>query len=182
MKKTILFITGNENKLREAREILSEEKIINENIDLPELQEEPIKIVEEKTKLAVKMLKKPVIVDDTNLRFNALNGLPGPYIKDFLHGLGREGLYKLLTGFEDKSAEAVALIGYGELGTEVKVFEGKVSGTIVNPRGESNFGWDSIFLPDGHDKTYAEMNAEEKNKISHRRKALLKLRKYLEGE
>ncbi|MBT5023038.1 RdgB/HAM1 family non-canonical purine NTP pyrophosphatase [Candidatus Woesearchaeota archaeon] len=181
-QKTILFITGNMNKLREAREILTDFNVMNKKIDLPELQGEPVEIVEEKTKVALKLLKKPVIVEDTNLRFNALNGLPGPYIKDFLHKLGMNGLWELLSGKKDKNAYAAALIGYGEPGGKVKVFEGKVLGTIVKPCGDSHFGWDPIFKPKGSKKTFAQMSAEEKNKISHRKKAFIKLKKYLDNK
>lgn len=60
-------------------------------------------------------------------------------------------------------------------------FEGIIKGKIVKPRGESNFGWDPIFVPEGFGKTFAEMGVEEKNKISHRKIVLEKLKKYIEG-
>ncbi|MBT7903757.1 RdgB/HAM1 family non-canonical purine NTP pyrophosphatase [Candidatus Woesearchaeota archaeon] len=182
IKSKILFITGNMNKLREAKEILKDYDIQNKKIDLPELQGTPIEIVKEKTRIALKLLKKPVIVEDTNLRFNALNGMPGPYIKDFLKALGTKDLPKLLTGFKDKSAEAVALIGYGEIGKPIKVFEGKTKGKIIKPKGDSNFGWDPIFMPEGFKETFAQMSAEQKNKISHRKKAFIKLKNYLKNK
>jgi inosine triphosphate pyrophosphatase len=104
----------------------------------------------------------------------------------------------MLAGFEDKSAEAVCTFAYSEgEGCEVKLFQGKTLGTIVvssihkllviqyfqvdihqEPRGTREFGWDPIFLPNGYDKTYAEMPKELKNKISHRSKALEMLKSH----
>lgn len=180
MAKKICFITGNKNKLREAQAILRDCEILDEDIELPELQGESEDIVKEKAKLAAKELNKPVFVEDTCLCFNALNGMPGPYIKHFIEKIGREGLVRLLLGYENKSAKGIAIIGYCELGKEPKIFEGIVKGKIVEPRGESGFGWDPIFIPEGHEKTFAEMSSEEKNAISHRKKALEKFRDFLE--
>jgi non-canonical purine NTP pyrophosphatase (RdgB/HAM1 family) len=101
------------------------------------------------TSKAVKLCKGPVIVEDTSLCFNALNGLPGPYIKWFYEAIGNEGLAKLLEGFEDKSAYAQCVLSYsaGE-GHEVRTFVGVVDGNIVNPTGPQGFGWDPIFQVD----------------------------------
>jgi inosine triphosphate pyrophosphatase len=175
----IYFVTGNENKLMEARQILTDFEIENVELDLPELQGEREEVILEKAKLAAKQLGKPCFVDDTSLCFNALNGLPGVYIKHFLEKLGREGLFKLLEPYEDKSAEAVAMIGYCEPGKDPIVFEGVTKGKIVEPKGD-RFGWDPVFQPEGYDVTYAEMDQEEKNKISHRKRSLQKFNKWLE--
>jgi inosine triphosphate pyrophosphatase len=180
MAKKVYFITGNKNKLKEAQAILNDFEILHESIELPELQGEPEDIVKEKAKLAAKKLNKPVFVEDTCLCFNALNGMPGPYVKHFIEKIGREGVVRLLSDYEDKSAKAVAIIGYCEPEKEPKIFEGVVEGTIVEPRGESGFGWDPIFIPRGHSRTFAEMSVEEKNKISHRKKALEEFKSYLE--
>ena len=122
----------------------------------------------------------PVIVEDTCLCFNALGGMPGPYIKWFLSALGPEGLPRILSDFDDKTASALCMFGYTESEDEIKVFEGKTSGVIVRPpRGPRDFGWDPIFQPESYDQTYAEMDKSEKNKISHRGKALGKLKDFL---
>ena len=181
MMKRLTFLTGNQNKLREARQILSGYEIVNEKIDLPEYQGDPHFIAAEKARLAVDTLKRPEFIDDTNLCFDALKGLPGPYIKDFLR-LGTDGLVKILEPWNNKKAKAVALIAYCEPGMEPVVFEGVTHGTIVAPRGDHNFGWDPIFLPNGYDKTYAEMASEEKNQISHRSKALEAFKEYLDSQ
>jgi len=179
MKKRILFITGNLNKLVEARQILKDFKIDNYSIKLPEIQGDRKEIIKAKAKYAAKTLKRPVIVEDTSLCFTALKDLPGPYIKDFLIKLGNKKLPKLLTGFKDKRAKAVCSVGYCVPGKEPKVFEGVTFGTIVNPKGKKDFGWSPIFMPKGSKKTYGEMEKIEKNKNSFRKKALKKLHDYL---
>jgi inosine triphosphate pyrophosphatase len=86
----------------------------------------------------------------------------------------------MLSGFADKSGYALCTIGYAEKPGEVKLFHGKTDGMIVDPRGGNGFGWDQCFLPIGYEKTYAEMTRDDKNQISHRHKAVLKLRSYFE--
>lgn len=149
-------------------------------LDLPELQGEPEDIAKEKCRLAALEVKEAVICEDTCLCFNALNGLPGPYVKWFLQKVGHEGLNKMLVGFEDKSAYAQCTFAYTP-GPEYDplVFIGRTDGTIVPARGPSEFGWDPIFEPLGFNETYAEMDKVLKNTISHRYRALDKLRDYL---
>ncbi|XP_030041164.2 inosine triphosphate pyrophosphatase [Manduca sexta] len=182
--RSLTFVTGNAKKLEELRAILGVNfplEIINYKLDLPELQGEVDEVSVKKCQEAARRLKKPVLVEDTSLCFNALKGLPGPYIKWFLEKLQPEGLHRLLAGWEDKSAEAVCTFAYcaGNCDDlDVVLFQGITKGKIVPPRGTRDFGWDCVFQPDGHDKTYAELPKSEKNKISHRYKALEKLRTY----
>ncbi|VDK84963.1 unnamed protein product [Litomosoides sigmodontis] len=155
--------------------------IENEDIDLPEYQGEPSEIARLKCLTASQRLQQPVIVEDTCLCFNALGGLPGPYIKWFLKNLKPNGLHKLLTGFEDKTAYAQCIFAYCEDSSKpVLLFEGRTNGRIVEPRGETSFGWDSCFEPEGFSETFAEMGSAVKNTISHRSKALAQLRDYFE--
>lgn len=183
-QRSLTFVTGNAKKLEELRAILGSSfpfEIISHKLDLPELQGEIEEVSIKKCQEAARHLKTPVLVEDTSLCFNALKGLPGPYIKWFLEKLEPEGLTRLLTGWEDKSAEAVCTFAYCSGNCEVLdviVFQGITKGTIVTPRGTRDFGWDCVFQPEGYDKTYAELPKEEKNKISHRYKALDKLRTY----
>ncbi|XP_055929053.1 inosine triphosphate pyrophosphatase-like isoform X1 [Argiope bruennichi] len=178
----IHFVSGNPGKISEAESIMKENniKVKYMKFDLPEYQGEPDFISEAKCKCAASIVKGPVITEDTSLAFDALHGLPGPYVKWFLDKLGPDGLYKLLSGFEDKSASAICTLAFSE-GSEqtVHLFHGITRGKIVVPKGNKGFGWDSCFLPEGKDKTYAELTFEEKNTISHRRKALLSLKDYL---
>ena len=97
-----------------------------------------------------------------------------------LSNLGPDGLPRLIADWEEKSAEARCMFGYSEgEGQEVKVFEGVTPGIIVSPpRGKRDFGWDPVFQPAGFDLTYAEMESETKNRISHRGKALEKLKAF----
>ena len=180
--KEIIFITGNENKIREAKQILGVD-IISKNIDLRELQAVDLEdVIEEKLKHGYEILKKPVMVEDTGLFFNALNGFPGALIKMLIDRVGREGIFNILKGFDDKRVIAKCAIGFTNDGRNLKVFTGEVKGQVVSPRGESGFGWDPIFQPDGYDKNFAEMSAEEKNAISHRFKALKKFKDYLNSQ
>jgi inosine triphosphate pyrophosphatase len=104
----------------------------------------------------------------------------GPYIKWFLDKLGPEGLYQMLTGWEDKSAYAICTFAYSPGGEndDVVFFQGKTEGHIVSPRGTREFGWDPCFQPLGYEKTYAELPKEEKNRISHRSLALQQLKEH----
>lgn len=93
------------------------------------------------------------------------------------------GLYRLLHGFEDKTAYALCTFAYssGEPGSEVILFSGRCDGEIVSPRGPDNFGWDPCFQPSGSSKTFAEMTKDEKNSVSHRGKALLALQAHFKA-
>lgn len=183
MSEPIIFVTGNAKKLEEVNQILGPEfprKIVSNNVDLLELQGDINEVSKLKAKEAHNQIRGPVLVEDTALCFNALKGLPGPYIKWFLGKLGPEGLHQMLQGFDDKTAQAVCTFAYhpGGENDEVILFQGRTNGTIVSPRGPRDFGWDPCFQPEGYELTYAEMPKSEKNKISHRYRALDLLRNY----
>lgn len=205
MSKPITFVTGNAKKLEELIAILGPNfprTIVSKKVDLPELQGEIEEIAIKKCKEAARQVDGPVLIEDTSLCFNALEGLPGPYIKWFLEKLQPEGLHRLLNGWEDKSARAICTFAYCEgNGAQPKIFQGITEGNIVEPRGSRDFGWyvevqdegktlvlneyiyrDPVFQPTGYDQTYAEIAKAEKNKISHRYKALDLLRKFVESE
>ncbi|KAI3826649.1 hypothetical protein L1987_00699 [Smallanthus sonchifolius] len=171
----VTFVTGNAKKLEEVKVILGQSIPFQSlKLDLlPELQGDPEDIAKEKARFAANQVKGPVLVEDTCLCFNALKGLPGPYIKWFLEKLGHEGLNNMLMAYEDKSAYAMCIFSLA-IGpnSEPITFVGKTPGKIVPARGPNDFGWDPVFQPDGYEQTYAEMPKEEKNKISHRSRAL----------
>ncbi|XP_055288460.1 inosine triphosphate pyrophosphatase isoform X2 [Moschus berezovskii] len=154
--------------------------LVAQKIDLPEYQGEPDEISIRKCQEAARQVQGPVLVEDTCLCFNALGGLPGPYIKWFLEKLKPEGLHQLLEGFQDKSAYALCTFAFstGDPNEPIRLFRGRTMGRIVVPRGCRDFGWDPCFQPDGYEQTYAEMPKAEKNTISHRFRALLELQEY----
>ncbi|XP_040216060.1 inosine triphosphate pyrophosphatase [Rana temporaria] len=181
--RSVVFVTGNAKKLEEVVQILGDKfpcKLVAKKIDLPEYQGEPDEISIQKCKEAAKEIEGPVIVEDTCLCFNALGGLPGPYIKWFLDKLKPEGLHRMLAGFDDKSAYALCTFAYstGNPDDPVLLFRGKTLGQIVSPRGPRDFGWDPCFQPDGFEQTYAELPKEVKNSISHRYRALKEMSEY----
>lgn len=178
---SIHFITGNKNKFEEVQSILGDSYPLKQlDIDLPEIQDiDPRNIIRAKLLEALKHTHEECIVEDTSLFMNCLNGLPGPLIKWFLSTVGNTGLTHIAEKLENNKAEAKTIIGYAQNCDEILFFEGSVSGQIVPTEGASNFGWDPIFLPDGHDTTFAKMTAEEKNKLSMRAIAARKFREHL---
>jgi inosine triphosphate pyrophosphatase len=193
-KMTITFVTGNEKKLREVSEILNSTgplpvELISKAIDLPELQGTTETIARSKCAEAARQVHGPVLVEDTSLCFNALKGLPGPYIKWFLSSVELDGLNRMLHGFDDKTAYALCTFAYSAGRPEdseetVLLFEGRTDGTIVPARARDRnqtFGWDPVFQPLNSDLTFAEMEPATKNSISHRFRALDKLRAYLKS-
>lgn len=176
----IYFITGNKNKLSEAKSILGENKVQGLNLELSEIQDiDPHKIIKTKLSEARKLHPGPFFVEDTSLCLEALNGLPGPLIKWFEKAIGNDGIFNLTQKLGNDRATAKNIIGFLDENNEIHFFEGEISGRIVSPRGENAFGWDPIFQPNGYKETFAEMNAKTKNMISHRRLALEKMKEYL---
>ena len=175
----LYFITGNKNKFEEVATILPEVEQLD--IDLPEIQEiDPHEIIKAKLTEAFKHTSGEFIVEDTSLYFDSLNGLPGPLIKWFMKTIGNKGLADIAEKLGNPKAQAKTMIGYAKDKDDIHFFEGVVEGRIVQPQAPSGFGWDPIFLPDGHTKTFAEMDKSEKNEISMRRMALDKLREFLD--
>ncbi|XP_059934883.1 inosine triphosphate pyrophosphatase isoform X4 [Mesoplodon densirostris] len=134
--KKIVFVTGNAKKLEEVIQILGDKfpcTLVAQKIDLPEYQGEPDEISIRKCQEAARQVQGPVLVEDTCLCFNALGGLPGPYIKWFLEKLKPEGLHQLLAGFQDKSAYALCTfaLSTGDPSEPVRLFRGRTSGLIT---------------------------------------------------
>ena len=171
------FVTGNSNKVREAGDIL---KIPLEQVEvngLFEIQTQELdELVRHKCQQAYQALKGPVLVEDSGLLFKAWKGLPGALVKWFETTVGCEGMLKMLQSFDDRSATAVCCLAVHN-GRSIQIVRGEVVGNIAREvRGSNGFGWDVFFIPEGHKKTYAEMEPEEKNAISHRKIALEKLK------
>ena len=185
-----IFATNNKHKLHEVREAVGERfKIISLdeagiNEDIPETGI----TLEENAKMKAQYIfdkyHENCFADDTGLEIDAIDGRPGVYSARYA-GEGcnfEDNMIKVLEemkGRENRKARfrcVVALIINGE----VMSFEGRVEGNILTrERGNKGFGYDPIFIPEGYDITFAEMSLEEKNKISHRGKAIHKLTEYL---
>ncbi len=174
----LYFVTGNVNKFQEANSILGDLKQLQ--IDLPEIQEiDPQKIIRQKLISAFEYTDGEFIVEDTSLYLACLNGLPGPLVKWFLAAIGNEGLARLVKKYGDNAVVAKTCIGYAKSCDEIYFFEGELHGYVVAPRGEASFGWDPIFQPLGYERTFAEMSQKQKNEISMRKIALIKLKEFL---
>lgn len=174
----LVVITSNENKLSEINQILGTNHKVS-TVDIPEIQSLNInEVITAKAKAAYEKIKKPVLVTDVSLEIEGFNNLPGPFIKFFLFTLGTEKTVALLNGkgTRAKAIEADAIYD----GKFLKIFKGTMVGSLaLKDRGTNGFGFDKVFVPRGYTKTFAEMPTSLKNKISHRAKALEKLKKYL---
>lgn len=178
MERSLTFITGNAGKAKYLADYFHI-PVEHKKLDLPEIQSLDLEeIVKDKARRAYEIVKAPVLVEDVSLTFTAMKRLPGPLIKWFLEELGNEGLCRMLDGYE-RSVVAEVAFAFCD-GKNVKVFTGSREGKVSEkPRGTAGFGWDSIFIPEGHTETWAEMTADEKHETSMRRIALEKLRVYL---
>ena len=125
--------------------------------------------------------------DDSGLEIDSLNGLPGIYSARFAGKTCNsndniEKVWKLLTGYKNTDAKFKSILSLNIDG-KTFFFEGKIDGKIIfNKRGTNGFGYDSIFIPNGYNKTFAELNSVEKNEISHRSKALKRLIIFLDKQ
>jgi inosine triphosphate pyrophosphatase len=179
----IAYITSNQQKFEEASHILEGWELDRTALELTEIQGDYRDITKAKAKEALSQLHIPLIVEDVSVCCDAIAGLPGPYVKDFLKHLGDQGLYELIAKYPNNNARVVCVAAYIEPGAEPILFEGSVEGTIVSPRGSLRHGthsWNCIFLPNGSRKTMGEMSMEEHAQASMRKIALTKLREYLE--
>jgi XTP/dITP diphosphohydrolase len=179
----IWFLTNNDYKHAEMRSILSPHKLDVQQLQarIDEIQTEDMeKLVEDKTLKAFEAIKRPVFVDHTGLTFDLLEGLPGGLTEIFWNKLKNRKIAELIGQSSNPKVTARTYIGYCD-GRKVYTFVGTISGTVPRePRGPEGFQWDPIFVPNGHEETFAEMGAEKKNEISMRRKALDSFISFLE--
>ena len=178
MLDRITLITGNAGKAAEYAAMLGIE-VTPAKAELTEVQSLDVAhVAARKAADAYAQLREPVLVDDTGLTIHAWNGLPGALVAWFINTVGTQGILDMAAELTDRRATASAALGYADA-AGVKVFQGTVDGSLATePRGTSGFGYDPIFIPgtySGH-RTYAQMTSEEKNKISHRRRAVEAMR------
>jgi len=186
----LLFATNNKHKIREISDLLDDRfKIlglsdVNITGDIPEDAETLAENALFKAKYVHNRTGMNVFADDTGLEVDALGGAPGVYSARYA-GEGRsfdDNINKLLAemhGAENRRARFRTVIALILDGTEY-FFEGAVEGEIITERrGNGGFGYDPVFLADGYDRTFAEIPLSEKNKISHRARAMRKLLEFL---
>jgi non-canonical purine NTP pyrophosphatase (RdgB/HAM1 family) len=142
------------------------------SLDLPEPQAlDPSEVVEAKARAAYAWLKRPVVVEDSGLAVHAWGGFPGALVKWLEKSAGVAAIGRMINAFPDRSATATCAIAYFD-GKRLIRARGESRGTVAAvPRGRGGFGWDCVFVPEGSRRTFAEMRPEEKDRLSHRRRA-----------
>ncbi|WP_281200019.1 XTP/dITP diphosphatase [Staphylococcus schleiferi] len=189
----IVIASSNKGKINDFKVIFSDYNVIgiNEIIEDFDVEETGTTFEENarlKSEAAAKALNKTVIADDSGLEVTALNGEPGVYSARYAGPEKNDeaNIQKVLEGLEDKNdctARFVCVISMTTAEGVTKTFRGTVEGEItLNKIGENGFGYDPIFLVPDQQKTMAQLTAEEKSDISHRRKAIDQLQAYIEGE
>ena len=189
--KKLVFATNNAHKLEEIRAILGDKveilslNDINCHADIPETADTLQGNAALKAQYIYENYGLDCFADDTGLEVEALNGAPGIYSARYAGGEGHDSeanMKKLLSEMQDKDnrkARFRTVICLIEGGKE-HFFEGIVNGSIIRERkGGAGFGYDPVFMPDGYSETFAEMGNDEKNKISHRARAVQKLCEYI---
>jgi non-canonical purine NTP pyrophosphatase, rdgB/HAM1 family len=192
MKRRLVFATNNKHKLEEVSEILGDKiellslKDINCDVDIPETANTLEGNALLKAQYVFDNYKLNSFADDTGLEIAALNNEPGVYSaryagedKDSKANM-RKVLEKLegISNREARFRTVISLIIEGK----THAFEGVIKGKIIEEeRGEAGFGYDPIFMPDGYDKTFAELGNDIKNEISHRALAVNKLCEFLKN-
>ena len=188
--KKFVFATNNAHKLEEVKALLGDKiellsmKDIKCSADIPE----PETTLEGNALLKARYIYENYHIncfaDDTGLEVEALNGAPGVYSARYAgeeHNseANMKKLLHELEGVENRKAQFRTIFALIIEGKE-HLFEGIIKGEIIKQRkGNAGFGYDPIFVPEGYTQTFAEMGSEEKNKISHRAKAVGKLCKFL---
>lgn len=194
MKKRLVFATNNAHKLEEIRAILGNSieilsfADIHCHADIPETADTLEGNARQKSRYVYEHYGLDCFADDTGLEVESLGGAPGVYSARYADGQGHDSqanMNKLLKEMEEKNdrkAQFRTIISLIEKGEE-RQFEGIVKGQITREkRGESGFGYDPIFQPDGYETTFAELGSDIKNRISHRARAVAALCDYLTKE
>lgn len=186
----LYFATNNIHKLKEVQEVVGDSfqiesmRSLGINEDIPEDQQTLEGNALQKARFLYDRTGESCFADDTGLEVDALNGAPGVYSARYA-GEAKNSLdnmtllLKNMSGIQHRKARFRTVIALILNGKEY-LFEGVVNGTIAEePRGTAGFGYDPLFVPDGYSTTFAEMDSEAKNAISHRGRAVEKLAAFL---
>ncbi len=195
----LLIASNNQHKIKEINEIfimmnvqnfklLTPNEILSEEFDVEEDGTTFVENAYKKADFFFNLTQETTIADDSGLEIDALSGLPGVNSARFsgVHGNDAENRKKVLqllkdTPHELRTARFRTVICYRS-DSSTLYFEGICNGKItIVEKGENGFGYDSIFIPDHHTNTFAEMNSQEKNAISHRTNAVKKLGEFLKN-
>ncbi|MCX6778534.1 MAG: RdgB/HAM1 family non-canonical purine NTP pyrophosphatase [Candidatus Micrarchaeota archaeon] len=175
--KKLLFVTSNGRKFSEAESILKEYGVIIEHrvARIGEVRAEDCETVaRHAAEEAFSRFGKPLFVEDSGLFITSLGGFPGPYSAWVKSKLGNAGVLRLMKGVRDRRAVFVGAVAFRD-GKRAKLFVGKCPGRIAEKEtDQGGFGFDPIFIPEGHSKTFAQA-PELKETLSHRALALRKL-------
>ncbi len=189
----LVLASRNKNKIEEMKALVDDLGIeVYSALDFPELQE----VDEDQDTLEGNALKKaryvhqqtglPALSDDTGLEVDALDGAPGVYSARYAgeNATYQDNVLKLLremSGKKDRTAQFRTVVALVTAGSE-HTFEGVCKGEIIDhQRGEKGFGYDPVFLPEGFDQTFAELDSKIKNEISHRGRAIQKFISFIKG-
>lgn len=192
--KQIVFASRNQGKIAEISAMLAPLGITVKSaleLDLPDVEETGTTFAENaalKAHAAAQQTGLPALADDSGLCVNALGGRPGVYSARYAPGRDfKQGMAKMLdeiaqTGTSDRSAYFACVLALAFPNGKTEYFEGRVEGSIATaPAGDGGFGYDPLFVPQGQQKTFAELDASFKNKTSHRARAMQKFLNYLNG-
>ncbi len=180
----LYFVTGNKNKFMEVKTLVGDRfpqiQLQMAPWEKVEIQSDSLDVI---VRYAVNYLMKEgrcnFFVEDAGLFIKALKGFPGPYSSYVYKTIGVNGILKLMKDVDDREAYFQATVGLC-WNNEVHVFNGVVEGYISREsRGLKGFGFDPIFIPKGVSKTFAEMDTDEKNKYSHRARAIINMLSFL---
>ena len=182
MRRTRIWMgTSSDHKYEEAREVLAEYGVELERLSIErvEIQADDPELIAEYS-LRVLDVDVPILIEDAGLYIDKYYGFPGPYSSYALRTIDNEGILKLMEGETERGARYLSAVAFRDGDTSV-TFTGEVVGRIaMERRGTNGFGYDPIFMPDeGDGRTFGEMSAAEKARISHRARAFRKLGEWL---
>lgn len=176
--QTILYVTSNKHKFSEASSILAKIGITVEQYPHrpTEIQSDSLEeIAKHDCELVQNEVHRPIIVEDAGLFITHLKGFPGPYSSYVLRTIGNEGVLRIMKGVNDREAIFRSAVAFASPSQPCLTFLGETHGHISESIRGKHWGFDPIFIPEAGDgSTYAELNAVEKNLLSHRFKALTK--------
>ncbi len=183
----VFLATGNKKKIDEIKPLLKNYEVLSiaDGIEIPEVIEDKETFEENSQKKALeiaKFLNMVTVADDSGLMVDALDGEPGVYSARYAgenatDELNNKKLIEKLKGIGNRKAKFVSVISLAKPNGEVYSFRGEVDGIIIDePRGKNGFGYDPYFYYVAYGRTFAELDLSEKNGISHRARALSKMK------